>query len=516
MDARRDVIQGSKTGITIAAMAAALMSVLDISIVNVALSDIRASFGTPLDQIAWVSTGYMMANVVVIPMTGWLQRRFGYRKYFTFSVLLFTLASVLCGLSWNLPSLVAFRILQGMGGGAIIPTSQAILFARYPREEHGMAGALFGLGAVTGPLLGPTVGGLLIEAASWHWIFLINVPVGLFAAYMAWRYIEQPHFEPSVEKVDRNGIALLAVGMACLQYVLEEGNREDWFDSRLITLLAVVAAIALITFVVHELETPSPVVDLRVFANRSYSAATGVNFLVGTALFSGSFLFSLFCGSVMRYEALDIGLIFLKGSAIQILLMPLIGKFGGKVDGRYLIGFGVLGMSLSLWTNGHLATRVDEITLITPVFIRACSLGFIFVPLSVMALSNLRPEQRGNAAGLFNLTRELGGSIGTAWMSSALSRSTKANATALTSHVDVYGQVAQEQFAQMKGAMAARGVLDPTGAAYGLLGQRINAQALVRAFNTNFLILAAIFVCALVLVAMLQRADPTVKVEGAH
>ncbi|WP_233612239.1 DHA2 family efflux MFS transporter permease subunit [Corallococcus sp. AB045] len=516
MDARRDVIQGSKTGITIAAMAAALMSVLDISIVNVALSDIRASFGTPLDQIAWVSTGYMMANVVVIPMTGWLQRRFGYRKYFTFSIILFTVASVLCGLSWNLTSLVAFRILQGMGGGAIIPTSQAILFARYPREEHGMAGALFGLGAVTGPLLGPTVGGLLIEAASWHWIFLINVPVGLFAAYMAWRSIEQPHFEPSTEKVDRNGIALLAVGMACLQYVLEEGNREDWFDSQLITLLAVIAGIALITFVVHELETPSPVVDLRVFGNRSYSAATGVNFLVGTALFSGSFLFSLFCGSVMRYEALDIGLIFLKGSAIQILLMPLIGKFGGKVDGRFLIGFGILGMSLSLWTNGHLATRVDEITLITPVFIRACSLGFIFVPLSVMALSNLRPEQRGNAAGLFNLTRELGGSIGTAWMSSALSRSTQANVTAITSHVDVYGQVAQEQVASMTGAMAAKGVLNPTGAAYGLLSQRINAQALVRAFNTNFLILAALFVCALVLVVMLQKADPNVKVEGAH
>jgi MFS transporter, DHA2 family, multidrug resistance protein len=516
VDARRDVITGSKTGITIAAMAAALMSVLDISIVNVALSDIRASFGTPLDQIAWVSTGYMMANVVVIPMTGWLQRRFGYRKYFTFSVILFTVASVLCGLSWNLPSLVAFRILQGMGGGAIIPTSQAILFARYPREEHGMAGALFGLGAVTGPLLGPTVGGLLIEAASWHWIFLINVPVGLFAAYMAWRYIEQPHFEASTEKVDRNGIALLAVGMACLQYVLEEGNREDWFDSRLITLLAVIAGIALITFVVHELETPSPVVDLRVFANRSYSAATGVNFLVGTALFSGSFLFSLFCGSVMRYEALDIGLIFLKGSAIQIVLMPLIGRFGGKVDGRFLVAFGILGMSLSLWTNGHLTTRVDEITLIAPVFIRACSLGFIFVPLSVMALSNLRPEQRGNAAGLFNLTRELGGSIGTAWMSSALSRTTKANATAITSHVDVYGQVAQEQFAQLKAFMAAKGVLDPTAAAYGMLGQRINAQALVRAFNANFLILAVLFVCALGLVALLQKADPKVKVEGAH
>ncbi|MBJ6761442.1 DHA2 family efflux MFS transporter permease subunit [Myxococcaceae bacterium JPH2] len=497
-------------------MAAALMSVLDISIVNVALSDIRASFGTPLDQIAWVSTGYMMANVVVIPMTGWLQRRFGYRRYFTFSILMFTAASVLCGLAWNLPSLVVFRILQGMGGGAIIPTSQAILFARYPRNEHSMAGALFALGAVTGPLLGPTVGGMLIEAASWHWIFLINLPVGIFAAYMAWRHIEQPHFEVSLEKVDRNGIALLAVGMAALQYVLEEGNREDWFESRTITFLAVIAGVALITFIVHELETPQPVVDLRVFLNRSYAAATGVNFLIGTALFSGSFLFSLFCGTVMRYSALDIGLVFLKGSAIQILLMPIIGKFGNKVDGRMLIAFGICGMSLSLWTNGHMTSSVDEAALIAPVFIRACSLGFVFVPLSVLALSNLKPEQRGNAAGLFNLTRELGGSIGTAWMSSALSRSTQANVTALTSHVDVYGQTAQDQLATAKAMMAGRGILDPGGAAYGLLNMRINAQALVRAFNANFVILTAIFAASLLLVFMLQKPDPTVKVEGAH
>lgn len=516
MAAERDVISGSKTGITIAAMAAALMSVLDISIVNVALSDIRASFGTPLDQIAWVSTGYMMANVVVIPMTGWLQRRFGYRKYFTVSVLMFTAASVLCGLAWNLPSLVFFRILQGMGGGAIIPTSQAILFARYPPREHAMAGALFGLGAMTGPLLGPTVGGLLIEAASWHWIFLINLPVGLFAAYMAWRHIEQPHFETSTEKVDRNGIALLAVGMAALQYVLEEGNREDWFESRTITLLAVIAGVALITFIVHELETPQPVVDLRVFANRSYTAATGVNFLVGTALFSGSFLFSLYCGTVMHYSALDIGLVFLKGSAIQLLIMPLIGKFGSKLDGRMLIGWGIVGMCLSLWTNGHLTSTADEAALIAPVFIRACSLGFIFVPLSVVALSNLKPEQRGNAAGLFNLTRELGGSIGTAWMSSALSRTTKANVTALTSHVDVYGQVTQEQLATAKAFMASRGVIDPTGAAYGLLNMRINVQALVRAFNSNFLVLTALFAASLVFVFMLRKADPAVKVEGAH
>src|SRR4051812_24562695 len=178
----REELSGSKVGITMVVMTAALMAMIDITIVNVALNDIRASFGTPIDQIGWVSTGYMMANIVVIPMTGWLQRRFGYRRYFAVSILIFTAASALCGLAWNLPSLVAFRALQGMGGGAIIPTAQAILFARYPRSEHGTAAALFGLGAVTGPLLGPTIGGYLIEWSSWHWVFLVNLPIGIIAA----------------------------------------------------------------------------------------------------------------------------------------------------------------------------------------------------------------------------------------------------------------------------------------------------------------------------------------------
>src|SRR3954471_4029218 len=190
------LITGSKVGITVAVMCAALMAMLDISIVNVALSDIRAAFGTTLDQIGWVSTGYMMANVVVIPMTGWLQRRFGFKRYFAVSILIFTAASALCSLAWNLPSMVLFRMLQGVGGGAIIPTAQSILFARYPQKEHGMAAALFGLGAITGPLLGPTIGGYLIDWSSWHWIFTVNVPIGIAVALLALRYIEQPAFTP--------------------------------------------------------------------------------------------------------------------------------------------------------------------------------------------------------------------------------------------------------------------------------------------------------------------------------
>ncbi len=510
-----DTITGSKFGITIAVMLAALMSVLDISIVNVALSDIRASFGTPLDQIAWVSTGYMMANIVVIPMTGWLQRRFGYRRYFVTSVLMFTAASVLCGLSWNLPSLVFFRALQGLGGGAIIPTSQAILFARYPKEEHGMAGAMFGLGAITGPLLGPTLGGYLIDLASWHWIFLINLPVGLLVAFLSYRTIEQPAFEPSRDRIDSWGIGLLAVGMASLQYVLEEGNRDGWFESTPILILSAIAAISLVTFIVHVLETPHPIVDLRVFKNRSYAASSGLNFLTGTALFSGSFLFSLYAGTVMHYTALDIGLLFLKGSAIQILLMPIIGRFGSKIDGRFLVAFGVVMMCASLWTNAGLTNTSPDSAMIRPVFIRACGLGFLFVPLSVIALSDLRPEQRGNASGLYNLTRELGGSIGTAWMSTSLDRHTKAAYSALSEHVSLYDPATVEAVQSTKAMMTGR-VPDPTGAAYTTLGFRVSTQALVRAFSEGFTTLMVLFFGSLLLVVMLRRAKPGGAPAGAH
>jgi MFS transporter, DHA2 family, multidrug resistance protein len=494
------LLGGSKVLITVAVMGAALMAVLDISIVNVALSDIRASFGTPIDQIAWVSTGYMMANIVVIPMTGWLQRKFGFRRYFTVSIIIFTIASALCGLAWDLPSLVAFRALQGLGGGAIIPTAQAILFARYPREEHGMAGALFALGAITGPLLGPTVGGYLIDLSSWHWIFLINVPVGIVVAFLAWRSIEQPGHQDPRERIDRWGIALLAVGMASLQYVLEEGNREGW-DEPIIVGLLVLAVVALVTFIVHELETPHPVVDLRVFKNRSYTAASGLNFLIGTALFSGGLLYSLYCGTVMHYSALDIGLLFLKGSAIQILLLPIIGKFANRVDGRYFIAWGVVMLCFSIYTNAQLANTMSQGQLIMPVLIRSLGLGFVFVPLSVVALSDLPPQQRGNAAGLFNLTRELGGSIGTAFMASMLSRHTAQQTSVLAEHVSRYDTTTLTQL----GAM--RGVFGSETAALAVMQGRITVQAMVRAFNEGYYMLLALFALAFLLILLMKRAS---------
>ncbi|MBC7661856.1 MAG: DHA2 family efflux MFS transporter permease subunit [Chitinophagaceae bacterium] len=504
MAEEQTLIQGSKVGITIAAMAAALMAILDISIVNVALTDIRASFGTPIDQIAWVSTGYMMANVVVIPLTGWLQKRFGFKKYFTFSIILFIIASALCGSAWNLPSLVAFRILQGIGGGAIIPTAQSILFSRYPTKEHGMAGALFGLGAVTGPLLGPTLGGYLIDVASWHWIFLINVPVGIFAAFMAWKYIEEPGFEASKNPVDRYGLSLLAVGMGSLQYVLEEGNRDDWFSSNLILGLACIAAVSLVTFVVHSLETEHPIVDLRVFKDTAYSAATGINFLVGMALFSAGFLFSLYCGAVMHYKALDIGILFLKGCWIQVIMMPFIGKFASKVDGRMMIAFGMMVLVISLWMHTQFSAQADMTAMIKPLFVRSVGLSFIFVPLSILALSGLPARQRGNGAGLFNLTRELGGSIGTAWMSTMLNRQQVRATSYYAEHVTAMSPQTIERLQSIRSGVGWR-FSDPVTSGYAVIANTIQTQGMVKAFNNCFWYVTAIFACGMLFIFFLKK-----------
>ena len=445
-------LRGPKAAITIVVMLAAVMAMIDISIVNVALTDIRASFATPLDQIGWVSTGYMMANIVVIPMTGWFQRRFGFKKYFVFSVILFTVASALCGTAWNLPSLVAFRILQGLGGGAIIPTAQSILFARYPKEQHGMAAGLFGLGAITGPLLGPTIGGYLIDLSSWHWIFLINVPIGLIVATLAWNVIDEPEFVADRRPIDMTGILLLATGMPALQYVLEEGNRDGWFESTTITVLAGVAVIALTTFIVHVLEAPNPIVDLRVFKNRSYAAGTGINFLTGLALFASSYLFSLFCGSVMHYTALDIGRVFLIAGLVQIVLMPIVGKFAPKVDPRIMLFVGVSVVGASQWLGAQLTSEAGFHDLVMPQLVRAIGLAFIFIPVTVASLSNLSPQERGNATGLFNLTRELGGSLGTAWMGKVVADGIVNHGSAIAAHVTVYDPIVQERLTQLQHA----------------------------------------------------------------
>jgi DHA2 family multidrug resistance protein len=509
------MVTGSKGAITALVMLAALMALIDITIVTVALNDIRASFGTPIDEIGWVVTGYMMANVVIIPLSGWFQRRFGYRRYFAASIAVFTVASALCGLAWDLPSLVVFRALQGLGGGAIIPTAQSILLARYPRSEHGMATALFGLGAVTGPLLGPTLGGYLIDWWSWKWCFLVNVPIGLVVALMALHFIGEPDFKPARDPVDVFGIVLLAIGMPSLQYVLEEGNREGWLESPTIAVLGAVAAICLVTFVIHELETEHPVVDLRVFKNRSYAAGTGVNLLVGLALFGGNYVFALFCGVVVHYAAIDIGRVFLTAGAIQIVLMPIIGRTIGKVDPRAYLMIGVFGVGASLWLNGLLTQAAGFGDLVMPMFVRSATLGFAFIPVTVLALSDLPDAQRGNGAGLFNLTRELGGSIGTAWLGLVIDGHSKVHRSYLNEFVSATNPLLQERAGAIAMAVG-QGTWNPADAPATVLDRTVTLQAYVLAFADAFKLTAAVFAVAVLLVLLLKKPKPGVAIAGAH
>jgi DHA2 family multidrug resistance protein len=515
----RDQVTGSKMGITIVVMAGALMAMIDITIVNVALNDIRASFGTPIDEIGWVSTGYMMANIVVIPMTGWFQRRFGYRRYFAGSIVLFTAASALCGLAWNLPSLVLFRALQGLGGGAIIPTAQSILFARYPIKEHGMAAAMFGLGAITGPLLGPSIGGYLIEWASWHWIFMVNVPIGILAAFLVFRFVEQPGYVPpsgDEKRIDVLGIVLLAAGMASLQYVLEEGNRAGWLESPLIVGLSALAAISLISFIVHELETPQPVVDLRVFKHRSYTAGTGLNFLTGFALFSGSYMFSLFAGAVIHYSALDIGKVFLVAGTVSVVVMPVMGRIGPKVDGRILLFIGVAVVAASQYSASHLTQAAGFWDMVRPNMIRSFGLGFIFIPVSVLSLSSLPPSQRGNGTGLFNLTRELGGSLGTALMGMQVSDDIKRFSSYLSESVNVYNPITQEQLAQFTHNVGTQ-TYQSQMVGESILQLKVTTQAMVLSFENGFRWTAFAMSLGFILVAILKKPKLGGPVPaGAH
>jgi DHA2 family multidrug resistance protein len=496
------LLGGSKLLITLGTMAAGLMAFLDISIVNVALNDIRATFGTPLEQIAWVSTSYAMANMTVIPLSGWLLKRFGFRRYYSWSIAVFTTSSVLCALAWDLPSLVVFRVLQGLGGGAIIPTSQSILFSRYPEKQHGMASALFGIGAITGPLLGPSVGGILIDLSSWHWIFLINLPIGLFSLFVASTQIEEPRFAADKTPIDAAGIALLATGMLALQYVLEEGNRHEWLESSLIVGLTAVAVVALVTFIWHELETDHPVVNLRVFMNRNYCAATTLNLVVGTALFAGAFLYALFLGSVMQYRASHIGMVFIRGAWIQLFVFPIVGKLAGRVDLRLLLLIANAGIFQSLWLNAHMTAGADMGALVDPLLMRALGVGFGFVPLTLLAVHSLPLAERPGGTALFNLTRELGASVGTAWMSTLLERNRHEAFMLVTRHVDASAFALQEQLALLRSGGHERLVDGDMGLM--LLGLRIKEQALVRAFNSTFSTLAGVFAAATVLILLMK------------
>jgi DHA2 family multidrug resistance protein len=401
--------------ITFTVITASLLELIDTTIVNVALPQIQGNLGATLEDIAWISTGYAVANVIVLPMSGWLGSRFGRKNYFLTSIIVFTIASFLCGNATTLEELIAFRILQGIAGGGLISTAQAILLETWPREDVGIATALFGLGAVVGPTVGPTIGGYIIDISSWPWIFYVNIPVGILAAYCTYTYIRTTPRTGQGQPVDWWGIGLLAVAVGSLQTVLEKGESEDWFSTPYITALAVASVLGLLLFIWRETTTDHPIVNFKIMRHRSFSVGMFTSFILGFGLYGSVFVFPVFCQNLLGFSALQTGELLFPGGLCTIMMMPFIGMFLKKgIPAQFMatIGMFLFFVFCNMLSKSTLASGTSDFFL--PLIIRGVGMALLFVPLTTLAIQDLKGAEIGQGSGLNNMMRQLGGSFGIA------------------------------------------------------------------------------------------------------
>ncbi len=401
--------------ITLTTMLGLIMAIIDTSIVNVALSDIGGTLGASIDEVGWVATGYILANVIVMPLNGWLTARFGRRNFYAACIVLFTVASLLCGTATSIWQLVFYRVIQGFGGGALQPTAQAILFESYPPEKRSGAMAIFGLGAMVGPAIGPTLGGIIVDNYSWPLIFLINIPIGIVAFIMTMAFIkDQSYVKRDTSPIDWIGLGLLTAGVSSLQFVLERGQREDWFSSQTINIAAAIAIVAIITFIVRELRDPHPLVDLGVFKSRTFSAGCIIGIVTGFGLYGTSLMIPLYFQNVLGFDATTTGFALLPGAIATAVSMPLASTFVKYVDARISILLGLILFAVGCWTMGGLNGQAAFADTLGPRITQGLALGFLFVPLTTLTLSSISREKMSGATGVYTLIRQLGGSLGIA------------------------------------------------------------------------------------------------------
>ncbi len=494
--------------ITLTVITASVIELIDTSIVNVALPDMMGNLGATLDEVAWVVVSYVVANVIVLPMTGWLSSLFGRRRYFVGSIVLFTVASFFCGHAGNIWELVLFRFLQGAGGGALLSTSQAILVETFPKEELGLATALFGLGVVVGPTIGPTLGGWITDNLSWPWIFYVNLPIGAAAAALTLTFVRDARHARKVERVDAWGIALLAVGVGSLQIVLERGDREDWFHTTYIVVLAAVAAVALPLFVWHELHAEHPVVDLRVLKDRSLALGTVFTFILGFGLYSSVFIFPVFAQNILGFTATQTGLILLPGGLATAFMMPVVGKLlqkGFPPQVLNAVGFVLFFWFCHLLSSSNLASGRGDF--FWPLIFRGVGLACLFVPLTTLALSGLKGADIAQGTGLTNMMRQLGGSFGIAIVATYLDRHAWTNRTALLTTLTPYDTAARSWLAQVTGGFVSRGV--PPAAAHekalAALSGTLTRQTFLLTYMDAFRLVGLFFIVCIPLLVFFKR-----------
>ncbi len=499
--------------VALAVMLPTFMEILDTTIVSVALPHIAGSLSASTDEATWTLTSYLVANAVILPATGWFARYFGRSRFLVYCIVIFTASSFVCGMAESLGMLIVARVIQGAGGGALQPISQAILLESFPPEKRGMAMAAFGIGVVVAPIIGPTLGGWLTDNYSWRWAFYLNIPVGLLAVFMANTFVEDPPYikEAKPGKIDNIGFGLMAVSLATLQIVLDKGQQDDWFSATWVCWAVAICAIAMILFITWELRTKEPIVNLRVLKDRNFAVGTMLITFLGVCLYSAITLIPIYLQTLMGYTAMLSGLTLSPRGIGALVTMPVVGFLLGKIDFRKLIGTGFILLSISLWTFGGINLEISMWNIILPNILMGVGLSMIFVPLSAVAMGMLAREEMGNASGIFNLMRNIGGSAGISAVTTILDRQSQVHQSEMVSQLapsspafQIRSNELQHAFGQFYPASEA------LQKAHGTIYNELVRQSTLLAFIDNFRLLAGLSLLCVGAVLLLKR----VKAKG--
>jgi DHA2 family multidrug resistance protein len=489
---------------------AAALEILDTTVVNVALPQMSGNLGATTDEIAWVSTGYILANVIVLPMTAWLSGRFGRKRYLMASILIFNIARFMCGLSGSLPEIVFWRLVQGAGGAALISTAQSTIVEIFPRSQLPTVQSIFGLGLIVTPTIGPALGGYITDNYSWHMIFFIHVPLGIASLALVGLFLQDSLHQKRVNTVDVPGIAMLALGMGSLQYVLEEGERYDWFDNAWITRLTVLAGAALIGFVFWELSprNKAPILDLRVLRDRGLAGSVVLGLILGFGLYGGVFIFPLFVQTILGFSPTTSGLALMPGGLMTAVAVIICGRLLQRgLDARALIIVGMFVYIYAMWLLGHLTTASGISDTQIGLMVRGFGLGLVFIPIQTVAFAGLQGAQIAQGSALYNLMRQLGGSFGIAVLNTYITSMTAFHRADIVSSLHSGNQIYQDRLSAAAGALIHNGYSASAAqaGAMRLLDQAVQAQASVMAYNNAFILLGMTFVLALPAVLMLRK-----------
>lgn len=510
--------------ITVTAILCALLEIVDTTIVNVALNDMKGSLGATLTDVAWVITAYAIANVIIIPMTSWLSKQFGRRNYFAASIIIFTTASFLCGNADNIWELVAFRFIQGLGGGALLVTAQTIITETYPIAKRGMAQAIYGMGVIVGPTLGPPLGGYLVDTFSWPYIFYINIPIGILATILTIIFVKSPKYGEKLKanQVDWIGIFLLASFIGSLQFVLEHGQQDDWFADPLITSLSITSLFAFIFFLWREMTYENPIVNLRVLRDGNLRVGTIMTFILGFGLYGSTFIIPIYTQSVLGFTATDAGLLLIPSSITTGLMMPIIGKLLQRgVPQKYLIGGGfAIFFIYSVWMYLIMTPDTGAEHFFWPLVVRGLGLGLLFVPITTLALSTLIGKDIGDGAAFTGMMRQLGGSFGIAIITTMIARLDKQHRADLIPNISGIDFNVQQRLHSLQQMFIGKGfaINESLEKAYKMLDMSVMRQAIVLSYMDIFLYLGLLFLCCIPFVLLIKKGagkfDP--KKAAAH